>query len=215
MVWHRPEPDTLQPSTTALLVFDMLEIYRPAIERSGVLPTVRALVDACRDLGVLVCFARAAHRPDGADFTRVTADTDRDFVPWDTERPQPTGPGAVPPGGYDSLAELGQQPGDIDVPKHRWSAFHGTALDLTLRVQQVETLLIVGGSTHVGVASTVYAARDLDYQVVVVRDGCTGHREPRDFFLDTVFPRMVQVRTAAQVTELLSAGAAAGGGGAP
>lgn len=203
-MWHRPAPNVLRPSTTALLVFDMLEIYRSAIERSGVLPTVVELVDHCRAQGVLICFARADHRPDGADYTRVIADTDRDFVPWTDQRPQPTRPGHADSDGYGSLAELHQGPADIDVPKHRWSAFHGTALDLTLRVQQIETLLVVGGSTHVGVASTVYAARDLDYQVVVVRDCCTGHQEPRDFFLNTVFPRMVQVKTAAQVAELIS-----------
>jgi nicotinamidase-related amidase len=204
-MWHRPEPGVLRPSTAALIVFDMLEIYRPAIERSGVLPTVVDLVDFCRVEGVLVCFARADHRPDGADFTRVIADTDRDFVRWDQQRPQPTRPGHVAADGYHALAELRQGPADIDVPKHRWSAFHGTALDLTLRVEQIETVMIVGGSTHVGVASTAYAARDLDYQVIVVRDGCTGHEEPRTFFLDTVFPRMVQVKTAAEVTALLSA----------
>ncbi|HEX5121236.1 MAG TPA: cysteine hydrolase [Pseudonocardiaceae bacterium] len=203
-MWHRPTPNELRPSSTALLVFDMLEIYRSALERSGVLPTVVGLVDFCRDNGVLVCFARADHRPDGADYTRVIADTDRDFVPWTDERPQPVGPGHADRDGYGSLAELRQGPADIDVPKHRWSAFHGTALDLTLRVQQIETLLVVGGSTHVGVASTVYAARDLDYQVVVVRDGCTGHQEQRDLFLNTVFPRMVQVKTTAEVTKLLS-----------
>jgi nicotinamidase-related amidase len=208
-MWHRPEPGLLRPETTALLVFDMLEIYRSGAEKSGVLPTVVDLVDTCRDSGVLVCFARADHRPDGADFTRVIADTDRDFVPWGKEHPQPTRPGRVTPDAYASLAEFRQGAGDVDIPKHRWSAFHGTALDTTLRVQQIETLLVVGGSTHVGVASTVYAARDLDYQVVVVRDGCTGHQEPRDFFLDTVFPRMVQVKTAAEVKDLLRDGESA------
>jgi nicotinamidase-related amidase len=203
-MWNRPEPNVLRPSKTALLVFDMLECYRPAIESSGVLPTVVELIDFCRDNGVLVCFARADHRPDGADYTRVIADTDREFVPWTEQRPQPIRPGKGTAQGYESLAEFRQGPGDIDVPKHRWSAFHGTALDLTLRVQQIETLMVVGGSTHVGVASTVYTARDLDYQVVVVRDGCTGHSEPREFFLDTVFPRMVQVKTAKEVTVLLA-----------
>src|SRR5262249_37594503 len=139
-MWHRPEPNELHPSTTALIVFDMLEIYRPAIEHSGVLPTLVGLVDFCRTHGVLVCFAGAAHRPDGADFTRVIADTDPDFVPWDATRSQPTRPGHVAAGGYEALAEFRQVPEDIDIPKHRWSAFHGTALDLTLRVQQIETV---------------------------------------------------------------------------
>jgi nicotinamidase-related amidase len=203
-MWTRPPADRLDRRSTALLVFDMLEIYRDAVERSGALGPATRLVDVCREAGVLVCFARADHRPDGADFTRVITDTDPRFVRWTPDHPQPTAPAPVPAGGYRSLREFGQGPDDIDIPKHRWSAFHGTALDLTLRVQNIETLLVIGGSTHVGVASTVYAARDLDYQVVVVRDACTGHEEARNFFLDTVFPRMVRVRNVDEVERMLA-----------
>ena len=203
-MWTRPDADRLDPASTALLVFDMLEIYREPIERSGALGPAVDLVDACRAAGVIVCFARADHRADGADFTRVVADTDPQFRPWSADRPQPTAPAPMPSGGYRSLAEFHQGAADFDIPKHRWSAFHGTALDLTLRVQNIETLLVIGGSTHVGVASTVYAARDLDYQVVVVRDACTGHEQPRNFFLDTVFPRMVRVRTVEEVRRMLA-----------
>jgi nicotinamidase-related amidase len=202
-MWTRPDPDRLEPTTTALLVFDMLEAYRPEIEKSGALETAVELVDACRERGVIVCFARADHRPDGADFTRVIADTDRNFRPWSSDHPQPTKPGEIVPGGYRSLAEFHQGPGDFDIPKHRWNAFHGTALDVVLRAQNIDSLLVIGGSTHVGVASTVYAARDLDYQVIVVRDGCTGDEELRTVFLDRVFPRMVRVRTAAEVLPML------------
>lgn len=202
-MWTRPGPDVLEADRTALVVFDMLEAYRREIEASGVLPRARRLVDACRAAGVIVCFARADHRADGADYTRVIADTDRDFVPWTRDRPQPTGPtGGVLPD-YRSLAELGQTDRDVDIPKHRWSAFHGTALDLTLRVQNIDTVLIMGGSTHVGVASTVYAGRDLDYQMIVVADACTGHAEQRDLFCSAVFPRMCRVRTVDQVEAML------------
>lgn len=195
-MWERPAADELIPERTALLVFDMLECYRDDIEASGVLPAAVRLVGRCRESGVLVCFARAAHRPDGADFSRVVTDTDRDFRPWSDGHPQPTQPA---PADYRSLHELGQAATDIDIPKHRWSAFHGTALDLTLRVQNVDTVLIIGGSTHVGIASTVYAGRDLDYQMIVVRDACTGHREQREYFCDRVFPRICRVRTVDQI----------------
>lgn len=202
-MWHRPEPDTLLAEQTALVVFDMLEAYRPEIERSGALPRAQRLVTRCREAGVIVCFARADHRADGEDFTRVIADTDRDMQPWTSQRPQPTTPGRNALPDYRSLAELGQDDRDFDIPKHRWNAFHGTALDLTLRVQNVDTVLIIGGSTHVGVASTVYAGRDLDYQLVVVRDACTGRREQREFFCEAVFPRICQVRTVDQVVSML------------
>lgn len=203
-MWTRPDPDVLEADRTALLVFDMLEAYRQEIETSGVLPRARKLIDACRSYGVIVCFARADHRADGGDFTRVITDTDRDFVPWTPRQQQPAGPtGGVRPD-YRSLAELGQTDRDFDIPKHRWSAFHGTALDLTLRVQNIDTVLVIGGSTHVGVASTVYAGRDLDYQMIVVEDACTGHTRQREFFCSSVFPRMCRVRTVEQIEAMLA-----------
>jgi nicotinamidase-related amidase len=200
-MWTRPDPNVINPKRTALIVFDMLETYRPEIEASGALPKARELVGLAREHSILVCFARADHREDGADFTRVLADTDRWFEPWTGERPQPRCPTAG--SDYRSLAEFRQGPGDIDILKHRWNAFHGTALDLTLRVQNIDTVMICGGSTHVGVASTVYAGRDLDYQMIVVRDACTGCEEQRDYFCDTIFPRMVRVRTVEQINEMI------------
>src|SRR5262249_60833363 len=43
-MWHRPEPNEPHPTTTALIVFDMPEISRPAIERSRVPPAGACLV---------------------------------------------------------------------------------------------------------------------------------------------------------------------------
>lgn len=205
-MWTRLQPDVLVADRTALLVFDMLNAYRPEIEDSGTLASAQRLVTMCRTNGVIICFARAAHRADGSDFCRVVTDTDRHFAPWTSTNPQPTGPhdGVLPD--YRSLSELGQTDQDVDIPKHRWSAFHGTALDLTLRVQNIDTVLIIGGSTHVGVASTVFAGRDLDYHMVVVRDACTGWTEQRDFLCDRVFPRMCRVRTVGRVETMLKAG---------
>ena len=93
----------------------------------------------------------------------------------------------------------------MDVPKHRVSAFHGTHLEVQLTARGIDTVIVVGGSTHVGVASTVYDARDRDLQVVVVRDGLTGRQPQRDFFAEDVFPRLCRVRTVAQVLEALGA----------
>jgi nicotinamidase-related amidase len=81
-----------------------------------------------------------------------------------------------------------------------------------MRAMGAETLLLVGGSTHVGIASTVYAARDLDYQVVVVRDGLTGREPQRSFFADEVFPRVCRVRTADEVLEAMDRHSAETGG---
>lgn len=195
-----PDEEFLDPTRTALVVFDLLEHYRAAALEAGVITPVRRLVDGCRSRGAMVAWARADHRADGADFARTLADVDNQHRPFGVDNPRPVRPphGSGSPR-YATLAELGQQPEDYDIPKHRWSAFHGTHLDTSLRARGIDTILIVGGSTHVGVASTVYAARDMDYQIVVVRDGLTGRQPERDFFVEHVFPRVCRVRNVDQV----------------
>jgi nicotinamidase-related amidase len=196
--------ERLDPARTVLCVFDLLEIYRPAAESAGVIPTVRRLVDECRDRGVVVAWARADHRADGLDLARCLADLDGKHRAFGPDHPRPS----TPPAGqgdprYRTLAELGQRPDDVDVPKHRWSALEGTCLLPTMRARGADTLLLVGGSTHVGVAATAYAARDLDLQVVVVRDGLTGQEPQRSFFADEVFPRVCRVRSTDEVLAAL------------
>ena len=197
----------LDAHRTGIVVFDMLEAYRPAIEQAGTVAPVQRLLAGARAAEVPIFWARADHRTDGADFARTGTDTDQQLRPWTAENPPPTRPphGSGSPG-LQVLAELGKRAHDYDVPKHRWSAFFGTHLELSLRSRDIDTILLVGGSTHVGIASTAYAARDLDFQVVVVRDGCHGFAEQREFFLDKVFPRMCRVRTVDDVLAALPGG---------
>lgn len=190
----------IDPGRAGLLVFDMMEGYRAGIEESGAIGPCVRLLAACRAAGVPVLYARADHRPDGLDGATAPTDTDRSFRPWTPDHQPQREPG-IASGSPDSrvIAELAPQPGDYDLPKHRWNAFFQTPLELSLRTRGIDTLLVVGGSTHVGVASTVFAGRDMDFDMVVVRDGCTGFAEQRAFFLDRVFPRMCRVRSVDQV----------------
>jgi nicotinamidase-related amidase len=202
-------PLELEPRRTGVVVFDMLEAYRGAIEEAGTVLPVQRLLAGAREAGVAVFWARADHRADGADFAKTLTDTDQQLRPWTAvRRPPSRPPHASGSPGLQVLAELGQRASDYDVPKHRWSAFCGTHLELSLRSAGIDTVLLVGGSTHVGIASTAYAARDKDFQVVVVRDGCHGFAEQRAFFLDKVFPRMCRVRTVDDVLTALLEGTA-------
>ena len=72
--------------------------------------------------------------------------------------------------------EIAPVEGDVVVPKHRWNSFYQTDLDLHFRVRGIETMVIAGGSTDVGIASTVFAARDMDYGIVVISDCCYSAR---------------------------------------
>ena len=190
---------------TALLLFDVLENAREKIEERGVLDPVLRLVEGCRKRNVPIFSTRPMHRADGADFARCLPDMDRDEVRFSASHPHPTRPtyNAAGTHGAMPLSDLGLSSDDYDITKHRWSAFHGTSLDLSLRTRGIRNVLIVGGTTHIGVASTVYAGRDLDYQMVVVRDGC--HGEPRELacFLDLIFPKICSVRTVDEVIDRL------------
>lgn len=198
---HDPRPLC---DRAALVVFDMLECYRPKIEAAGAVEPIQRLIAACREHGVPIFYARADHRPDGTDYSRVETDTDSEFRPW-SEDHQPQHRFSHPPESMRVLEEFAPRPGDYDLPKHRWNAFFQTPLDLWLRSVGADTVLLVGGSTHVGIASTAFAARDLDYHVVLVRDGLTGFEEQREFFIERVFPRMARIRTVDQVAEMLDA----------
>ena len=196
--------NVLDPSRTALVVFDMLECYRDKIP-TEVIGRVKDLLTEFRGRQMPVCFARADHRADGSDLNRVLADTDSSYEPYGPEDEQPTQFHSAREG-MAALAEFEQGPSDYDIAKHRWNAFYQTHLDLSLRTRGVDTIVIVGGSTHVGVASTAYSARDMDYDIVLVEDCCTGFREQREHFLRKVAPRFARIRTAEQVQQMLATG---------
>jgi nicotinamidase-related amidase len=102
------------------------------------------------------------------------------------------------------IPELRPEPDDWAIEKPRWSAFVGTSLDVVLRGIGVDTVMIAGGSTDVGVIATVFSARDLGYHVIVLRDACQSQRPgAQDFCMDRLFPRMARVMTVQQAIGLL------------
>ncbi|MGW6361325.1 cysteine hydrolase family protein [Streptomyces sp. NPDC055092] len=68
---------------------------------------------------------------------------------------------------HDALAPM---PGEPVVAKHRISPFHGTNLEVLLRTQGIDTLLLTGVSTELVVLTTAQAAHDRDYRVQVLED---------------------------------------------
>jgi nicotinamidase-related amidase len=79
------------------------------------------------------------------------------------------------PHGREIVEELKPQPRDIVFQKRRPDAFVGTDFDLMLRSNGVRTILIGGVATEGGVEGTARSARNLGYDVVVLRD-CVGSR---------------------------------------
>ena len=88
------------------------------------------------------------------------------------------------------------------------AARRGQPVVLALRTRGIDTVIVSGGSTDVGVASTLYSGRDLDYNMIVVSDACgTSHdQRAHDTLMQLVFPRMSRVRTTDQVIEMIRKG---------
>ena len=68
------------------------------------------------------------------------------------------------------------KPGEPVIVKRRYSAFHGTDLDLLLRNRGIRTLVLAGVATNVCVETTARDAYMRDYYVVIVGD-CTAARD--------------------------------------
>lgn len=199
-----PDP-RLGKERTGLVLFDVLHGYlHPAdpekaanVAASGMPANIARLYAGARAAGLLAFYARADHAPDHSDLVPRLSDTDMDLRPW----PDPAEPFSnfVTKDSKDAelAAEVAPPPGEgIMVFKHRWSAFYQTSLELMLRARGLDTIVLAGLSTDVGIASTAFTARDADFSVVVVRDACYSSRGPNhDFFMERVFPRMARVMT--------------------
>ena len=59
---------------------------------------------------------------------------------------------------------------DVLISKHRVSAFYATDLDLVLRANQIDTLILMGVATNNAVELTAREAHDRDYKVIIVSD---------------------------------------------
>ena len=91
------------------------------------------------------------------------------------------------------------------ITKHRVNAFFGTDLDMMLRAQGRDTLILMGHATSGVILSTVRYAADADYGLIVVEDGCAD-RDPQvhDLLMEKVFPRQATVASAQDVVRALN-----------
>jgi ureidoacrylate peracid hydrolase len=201
---------SLDRSHVGLVLFDALNGYlHPAapekaafLERHNILPNLQRLLAGARRAGLTVFYPAGQHAADGSDTVDRLTDTDMDLGPVDNASIRPR----FHRGAKESeiASELAPVAGDLVIPKNRWNAFFQTNLEFQLRVRGLDTIVLAGGSTDVGVASTAFAARDLDLGLVIVRDACYSMRgNNQDFFMERVFPRMGRVMTVDEAVRLM------------
>lgn len=210
----RMEP-TLGPDHTGLILFDSLNGYlhpkdakkRKFLAERSILPNMVQLLMGARKAGLTTFYPSGAHAADGSDTVARITDTDMNLNPIAAKN-KSIAPGIHKNSKESEVApELKPAKGDVMVPKHRWNSFYQTDLEFHLKMRDIDTIVIAGGSTDVGIAATVFAARDMDLGVVVVSDCCYSTRgNNNQFFMERVFPRMGRVMTVRETVKLMLAG---------
>ncbi|WP_181781311.1 cysteine hydrolase [Pseudonocardia pini] len=166
------------------------------IASRGVVPTIAALAAAFRAAGLPVVHSTIVLRPDGLG-------TAPSCLLLGVLRKK----GAVVEGrpGAEIHPDLRPQPTDhVSRRLHGLSPFHGTELESVLREQRVDTVVVTGVSTNVGVPGTCLEALNRGFTAVVPEDAVAGSsREIHDFQIANILPLLATVTTAVEVRAAL------------
>jgi nicotinamidase-related amidase len=188
-------PDlSLDPRKTALVAIDLqnavVGMNTVPYAAAEVVEKNRRIADALRAKGGLVVWVRV----DINQFLRLPAD-EPGFAP---DKPMPAELSEI-------VASAGRELGDLTTTKRHWGAFAGTDLEKQLRNRGIETVILTGISTSIGVESTLRQGTGLGFAFVVVKDACAAQTEDEHrYALEKIFVRLARVRTAAEVIEALA-----------
>jgi nicotinamidase-related amidase len=182
---------TLDPSTTALVVIDLQRgiVGSPTVPLSAADVVTRAarLVTRFRERKGLVVLVHVDTGPTGELFPRPITDI---------ERPRVT----PPPGWSDFVPEMTPQPGDVVVTKHQPSAFFCTDLEVHLRRRGIQTIVLCGIATNIGVEATARVGFEHGYNLVFASDAVTARdAELHAGSVSKFFPTIGRVRTTEEI----------------
>jgi ureidoacrylate peracid hydrolase len=186
----KPEPITIEPSKTAVVVVDMQNDFgaeggmfeQAGIDISGIQATVTPIsrvLAAARRNGIKVVYLKMGFRSDLSDAGLP------DSPNWLKHLPLRVGETVVAPDGSESrvlirdcwstdiLDELAPEEEDVVLYKHRYSGFFETDLDAVLRKDAIDSLIFTGCTTSVCVESTIRDAMFRDYHCLLLED-CTA-----------------------------------------
>lgn len=180
----RPEPLSLAVDETAVVVVDMQNAYASpggyldlaGFDISGAAAAITAIVDTvsvARNAGVTVIYFQNGWDKDYVESGGPGSPNWHKSNALKTMRKQPELQGKLlAKGGWDyALVDaLAPQPGDIVVPKPRYSGFFNSQFDSILRARGIRNLVFCGIATNVCVESTLRDGFHLEYFGIVLED---------------------------------------------
>ncbi|ANR76938.1 MULTISPECIES: hydrolase [Kosakonia] len=184
----------LNAEKTALVVIDLQEGILPFAggphTAQDVVQRAAKLAEKFRANGSPVVFVRVGWSEGFAEALKQPVDA-------------ATGGHTLPENWWVYPQALGKKASDIEVTKRQWGAFYGTDLELQLRRRGIDTIVLCGISTNIGVESTARNAWELGFSLVIAEDACSaGSNEQHQGSLKYIFPRISRVRS---TDEILSA----------
>ena len=188
---------SIDPKTSALLVMDYQTaiVENSATDKDGLLTRTSALLAAARRTGMTVIYVVVGFRAGHPEISP------RNMIFSAIRQSGVFGPGGA---GAEIHPAVAPQERDIVVVKHRVGAFLGTDLEMVLRSNGIDTLVLAGIATSGVVLSTLRHAADADFRIVVAADCCSDRdAEVHRVLLEKVFPRQAQVVSADAILQAL------------
>ena len=184
----------LDPSKIALVLIDL---QNAIVGMSPVPHSAAQVVENSKKLA-------EAFRVHGAPVVYVRVDLN-DFMNLPVDQPHNLGDKPLPAVASEIAPAAGFQPGDILVTKRHWGAFAGTDLEQQLKSRGIDTVVLTGISTNVGVESTARQGTGLGFAFVLVEDACSAQSaEHHRFAFEHIFPRLTRVRSTDEVLAALA-----------
>lgn len=178
--------------STALIVIDLQKgvvsgNYAP-YSGEQVTEKAKALVDVFREKGSFVGLVRVSSR-DGKDMLSPKVDAAQ--------------PQRVRAEDWDEIIpEIGVTDTDHVISKKQWGAFYGTDLDLQLRRRRLDTIVLCGIASGIGVDTTAREAFQHGYQLIFASDAISGlTRNEHDYVMSAIFPRIGRIRTTEEILQ--------------
>lgn len=180
----RPEPIRLNPAETALIIVDMQNAYASAggyLDIAGFdiagaaacISRIATAADAARRAGMPVLYFQNGWDPGYTEAGGPGSPNWHKSNALKAMRKNPELQGKLlAKGGWDyALVDaLAPKPGDIVVPKTRYSGFFNTNIDSLLRARGIRNIVFTGIATNVCVESSLRDAFHLEYFGIVLED---------------------------------------------
>jgi ureidoacrylate peracid hydrolase len=184
----RPEPITVVPEETALIVVDMQHAYLSpggyldlcGFDVSGSPPVIEEcarVIAACRAAAIPIIYLQNGFSADAREAAGPTAPVWHKSNALKFMRANQAYAGKLITHGtwdHEIVPEVAPLPGDTVVGKSRYSGFAGTALEQILHARRIRTVLVVGVATNVCVESTIRDAYHREFFPVMVSDATLG-----------------------------------------